>query len=258
MNILVIGDSHIEVGQPLDRFKALGNFILDQQPKVIISIGDFLTLDSLSEWDKDNRKAMENRRYSEEIKVGNQALDLMSEPMWNFNQRNKRSKKKQYLPRLIYIHGNHEARLTRYLNKNPVWLNHIGIEKDLKLKMRGFENVSYKHHIYINGICFTHIPISFNGRPITGKYITTKALDLYTTSVVFGHTHSLNVGNRYRHGQAHLQQALNCGCFFEEEPEWITGAPAEWWKGICILDNYDFMRFDLTTISMSQLKSKYL
>ncbi len=256
--ILVIGDAHVEVGTNLERFKALGNYIVAEQPDIVVSIGDFLSLDVLSDWDKDKRKVMEGQRYAEEINTGNDALDLWLKPLSEYNTKAKKSKKRGYNPRLIYIMGNHEDRLDRYLLNDPKFHGFVDLSKDLKLKSRGFEIVPYRSHIDINGIAFTHIPIGYNGRPVGGKYSVFKSLELYSTSIVYGHTHSLAVANKYRHGQKHLQQGLNCGCFFEDEPEWIKGAGPEWWKGIILLDNYDYMRFDFQTISMSQLKNEYL
>lgn len=51
--IVVLGDSHVEPNQCLNRFSALGRYLLHKKPTHIISIGDFLSLDSLSAWDQD-------------------------------------------------------------------------------------------------------------------------------------------------------------------------------------------------------------
>jgi predicted phosphodiesterase len=253
-SVLVIGDAHVDDIQDLSRFKALGNMILDRQPEYIISIGDYMSMDCLSEWDRNKRALMENRRYSLEIEAGNQSLDMMLDPIKKFN---KKSKKKAYTPSLVYIKGNHENRLDRYLESDPTFLGTVSLEKDLYLYHRGFEVIDYKEVYTLEGVSFTHIPIASNGKAISNPTVAQKALRLFSGSVVFGHTHTLDHAAEHRHGAPHLNQALCVGCFFEDTPTYAVGSKTDYWSGIIELDIYGTNRFDITTTSMSQLKGKY-
>jgi hypothetical protein len=212
-----------------------------------VSIGDFITLDSLSEWDKKKAGKMEGRRYAADIAAGNEALDYIDAACDSFAK----------VPKRIYIEGNHEERLERYLDYNPVVKGSMGVEKDLKLKARGWKFVRFKNDISISGISFTHIPISGSGKPIGNPSVARKALSLYNNSVVFGHTHTLDHSAEHRRGAPHLNQALAVGCFFEHIDEYAKGSKTDYWRGIVELNAYHKNRFDITTVSMSNLLRKY-
>ena len=256
--MLIIGDSHVEPQQNLSRFHALGHLCLDHRPEIILSIGDFLSLDSLSAWDVDKKKTMEGKRYWDDVDSGNVALNALEQPITCYNKSQVDKKRAQYKPRKIFIKGNHENRLDRYIEKNPVLDGFpISLEHNLSLQKRGWEVVPYKEHLVIDDVAFTHIPISNNGNPIGGKYVCQRALDLYNYSIVFGHTHRLEVANKHRHGGTHLQQSLNCGCFFDHVPNYMQGATTDYWRGIVLLDITQPMRFDIKTYSMSHLMREY-
>ena len=51
-NLLVIPDCHAAPEYDNDRFTALGNFIVDEQPNIIVCLGDFGDMPSLSSYDK--------------------------------------------------------------------------------------------------------------------------------------------------------------------------------------------------------------
>ena len=242
--VLIIGDSHTAPEQDLRRFKALGNYIKSVQPDVIVDIGDFLTLDSLSAWDKDKRKKMEGRRYAKEIEAGNRALDYIQNVPKNTKRR-------------IKIKGNHEERLDRYLDHDPTFAGQVSLEKDLDLKARGFEVVEYKDCIDIDGVSFTHVPISGTGKPIGEPNVTRKALALYNNSVVFGHCHTLSHSAEHRTNAPHLNQALSAGCFFEHVDDYAKGSKTDYWRGVVLLNIYHKNRFDFQTTSMSNLLKKY-
>lgn len=258
MQVLVIGDAHVEVNQNLDRFWYLGKYIADVKPDVIIQIGDFLSLDSLSSYDRNRRKTMEGQRFWKEIAAGNEALDLLEHGIEALNKQSKKAHRQRYTPTKHFIKGNHEDRLDRYLDEYPIWDGEeVSLEHTLGLKERGWEVTDYKHHLVIDDVAFTHIPIANNGRPVSGKYVCEKSLDLYNYSVVFGHTHRLSLANKHRHGGKHLQQALNCGCFFDNIPEYMKGTTTDYWRGVVMLNIYQPMRFDIDTVSLGRLRREY-
>lgn len=256
--VLVIGDSHVDEKQSLDRFNALGNKIVEDRPEYIIIMGDFLSMNCLSDWDKNKRRVMENQRYKLELDAGNDALDRLFAPLLALQERQRRSKHSQYTPIIVYLEGNHENRVDRYLDVEPVMEGQIGIYKDLYLEDRGIEYIKYKDHYEINGVLFTHIPIQANGKAIGNPNVAQKALKLYNGSIVFAHTHTLDTAGEHRHGAAHLNQALCAGCFFEHVDEYAKGSRTDYWRGVIELNIYGPNRFDFKTTSMSQLKQGFL
>lgn len=253
MLILPIGDCHISDDDDLDRFKYLAEFIIDKKPDHIVFMGDFLTLSCLSGWDKDKRMKMEGKRYKKEIDKANQALDIIFYPMIEMQDRQRKNKDKIYRPEIIYINGNHENRLDRYLESDPTFEGLVSIEKDLKLKERGIKFIPYREYYYINDIAFTHIPFN-KAKEASGVNITRKVSHLMFGSVVFAHVHSMEYECYKRHGQNDLQQILTTGCFFEKHEDYIHGRITEYWKGLVLLDSWKPGRFDVEMFSLDRLK----
>lgn len=245
---LVIGDAHVEPGQSLRRFKWANKYILDVRPQRIVIIGDFATMDSLSEWDRDKRKKMEGRRYQADIDCARLALNLMLDGVDNG------------VP-LVYTEGNHEERTDRYIDYHPELVGKVSVEHDLlgdtRASGRQVIYVPYKQDWNYRGVSFTHVPIQENGKPVGGKTATQRALGLYQNSVVFGHTHKLDVACEHRHNSPHLNQSINVGCYFEHIAEYAIGSVTSYWRGLVLLNHYSTNRVDITTRSLGWLKSVY-
>lgn len=256
MQILVVGDCHVSDDDDLNRFKFLGQFIVDKRPEYVIFMGDFLTFQCLSGWDKDKRLKMEGKRYKKEIDAGNKALDIIFYPLGEMQDRQRRNKEKIYRPEVIYLNGNHEDRLDRYLQYDPTFEGLVSVEKDLKLKERGIQFVPYREYYTLNGIAFTHVPFN-KAKEICGVNITRKASQVMFGSVVFAHVHSMEYEGFKRHGQEDLQQILTAGCFFEKNEDYIHGRITEYWRGLILLDSWKKGRFDIETFSLDRLRMMY-
>jgi hypothetical protein len=198
-------------------------------------------MDCLSEWDKDKRKKMEGRRYKADIDCGLAAVKLLRQ---NLNSNIE----------WVYIEGNHEERLARYLDRDPTFDGVVGIHQDL---CPDWTWVPYRSNFMVRGTAYTHVPMNNMNKPVGGKYAVQKALDLYSCSVVFGHTHGLSVGCAYRHGATHLQQSLNIGCFFEGVDDYAVGSLTTYWRGIVVLNHYSTNRFDFESIALGRLNKEY-
>lgn len=255
--VLVVGDAHVDEHQTLNRFDWLGQLIVDELPDQVILMGDFLTLNCFSAWDLNKRQLMEGRRRSNELKAGNWALDFMLAPLTRLQEEQRRNKKKIYKPKLIYVEGNHEDRETRYLESKPELIGTVDYKKSLRLAARGFIHVPYRKYYQVYGVGFTHVPIAENNKPIYGAGIMTRALQMHAGSVVFAHTHALKLQGERLHGSSLYKQAFNCGCFYEHEEKWNEDAKKDYWKGVSLLEIYDEGEFDVSPISMEQLKRRY-
>ncbi|MFW9929295.1 MAG: methylated-DNA--[protein]-cysteine S-methyltransferase, partial [Candidatus Thorarchaeota archaeon] len=146
--------------------------------------------DCFSAWDLNKRAKMEGRRYPLEIKAGNTALDLMETAFKSEFNRKRKSKKKAYYPKIVYLMGNHEDRVRRYLEYNPELQGAFSIEEDLNNRL--LLSVKKEIELYLKGKLkvFT-VPINlgfFNSNPFKlnvwkkiseikyGKTITYKAI----------------------------------------------------------------------------------
>lgn len=252
---LVMGDAHVEANQDLSRFKLLGPVLERYQPDNFIIMGDFLTLESLSAWDKDKRKNLEGRRYWSEINKGIEALDIIDGCIENTYLKTKRAKKKHYQPNKVFIMGNHENRLDRYFEGHPLFDDgEVSIEGNLSLEKRGYKVIPYGEAYSIGRTFFTHIPIGRNDRPISGANILRRALDLYSGSVVFGHTHQMMYLATKEIDSEQVRMAFNCGCFFTHDEDYkLNPNTYPKWTGLCLLTHSNSTEFDIETISINTL-----
>lgn len=166
--IFFISDPHIPYHdqRALDvALKAMRGF----RPSIVVSVGDFVDFFSVSNYSKDPARALQ---LDKEIGQANVILD--------------RIEKVASKARRIYIAGNHEDRLQRYLHdKAPELVPFIDVEKLLHLRERGWKYVAYKNSIKLGKVYLTHDVGS------AGRYNAYKALDSFQASVVTGHTHRL-------------------------------------------------------------------
>jgi predicted phosphodiesterase len=138
------------------------------KPKTIAVIGDFADFFGVSSHSKDPRRALKLEAEIADVRVGLDELDALG------------------AKRRVYIAGNHEDRLTRYLqDKAPELFDFVTIPGLLQLYERGWEYVPYRHHTRIGKLYLTHDVGN------AGRNSTFKALDTYMHSVVTGHAHRL-------------------------------------------------------------------
>lgn len=266
--VLYFTDSHVTPGENLSRFAALGNLIVAEKPDVIVQGGDFSSVESLSHWDKDKRRLMEHRRYSDDVEVTREAITAMFVPLACMQAQQRRNKEKIYKPALEWIEGNHEYWVEGYINYNPVMEGAIHWPTDIRIPHSLFSHSNYTPYrsaesniVDIEGVLFTHAPRNRAGT-ISSKYLSDRALaEVFEGSVVFGHTHRFTVGSLARvsrSGGLVIHHAINGGCFFEETPLYAHNNTNDYWKGVLILNCEDGNVSIERQIPLNVLKREYL
>lgn len=140
----------------------------DLKPEIIIVMGDFADCYSISSYSHDPSRATNLQNEVFDVRAGLRELSGL------------KAKRK------IFIEGNHEDRLRRYLqDKAPQLFGMVSTESLLELPKDKWEFVPYKSDIRIGKVYFTHDVGN------TGKYSTQRALDVYQHSVVIGHSHRM-------------------------------------------------------------------
>jgi predicted phosphodiesterase len=253
---LLIPDAHVTADEDLTRFDQCAKLILEREFDRIIIMGDFVSLDSLSDFDMNKRLLMEHRRYEADIRGGNLALDMLFSPIQVRNRVRKQHKMRQYRPEIIYLEGNHEFRAQRYVQTHAELEGFMDIADDLNLSIRGVRFIPYRSYYRTEDTTFVHCPMNKANQPISGKYAVARALERYNGNVVFGHTHRWEYMEERRMDSSANNTALACGCFFNETPEYAQGAENNWWKGLTVLHHHG-AGFDTEQISMARLASQY-
>ena len=81
MRILVIPDCQIKEGVPTDHLVWAGKAICDYKPDVVINLGDFADMPSLSTHDKVGSKYFEGLRYKKDVDVAKEAMVKLLAPI---------------------------------------------------------------------------------------------------------------------------------------------------------------------------------
>lgn len=166
-SVLIVPDVHRPYHDK-QAWKLVMNVAKALKPQGIIVLGDFGDMYSVSSFSKDPKRALKLDWEVKDCNAGLDELDALG-AKWK-----------------IYIAGNHEQRLQRYLqDKAPALYPFIKIEQIMRLNERGWKFVPYKSDIKVGRVYFTH-DVSYAGRNAVFR-----TLDAYQHSVVIGHTHRM-------------------------------------------------------------------
>ena len=164
MKITVIPDVQVKPDQDYEFLTNIGRYLVDKKPDVIVQIGDFADMPSLSSWDK-GKKSFEGRRYTNDVEAVHQAMQALLNPIQDFNSAATRNHKERYRPRLVLTLGNHCNRIDRAVNDDPKLEGLISV-KDLKYEEFGWEVYPFLDVVVIGGIAFSHYFVTgVAGRP---------------------------------------------------------------------------------------------
>jgi predicted MPP superfamily phosphohydrolase len=165
--ILFIPDCHIPYhdAYAFDLMMTAGKAF---KPDHVIICGDFADFYAVSSHDKNPERASQ---LEDEV---HQVIEKLQEVKALGAKNN------------VFVSGNHEDRLTRYLmKKSPELYKTITVPKVLALKENGFHYVPYKSDYKIGKLYVTHD----TGK--AGVNAHKQALDAYHTNIVIGHTHRM-------------------------------------------------------------------
>ena len=238
-NMLIIPDAHAAPGYDSDRFTALGNYIVAQKPDIIVCLGDFADMPSLSSYDK-GTKGFEGRRYKKDIDAALDGQDKMFAPIKKHNDLKRKRKEKQYKPKMHMCLGNHEDRIDRAINSAPELDGAISM-KDLQYEKHGWKITPFKGCLSLEGISFSHYFTSgVAGRPISSAHIGHQLVSKLHCSAVQGHSHLYNHAEQTRpDGQKIF--GLSAGCFSHPHysESWCRDTEYNWWRGVVTLNGLD-------------------
>lgn len=251
-SILIIPDSHARPDQDNTRFDALGQFIVDKRPDIIVDIGDRFDMGSLCSYDKGQRIA-EGRRYAADIEAGNDSLRRTMEPVRRAIS--KAGKRGKWHPEFHVTLGNHEHRIDRATQYSPELHGKLSTN-DFDFKKWGFTVHPFLKPLKKQGILFQHYFTSgVMGKPIGGvNHARTLVLKNYQSSVC-GHSHARDYYEDVR-GDGQRVFGLVVGCFDEGDHHYTT-EQRRWWSGLVVLNEAWDGSAEPAFWSMDYLKRKY-
>ena len=159
---LVIPDCQVKSGVPLEHLGWIGNYIVEKKPDVIVCIGDFADMPSLSRYDQ-GKLAGEGRRYHHDISAVHRGMDTLLKPLQDFN----RTATEKYKPEMHFTMGNHEFRIMREVEENPKYEGRFSYA-DLAYEDYGWRVHPFLEVVEIDGVEYSHYFTSGAlGRPVT-------------------------------------------------------------------------------------------
>ena len=247
MRHFVIPDTQVKPALlDLSHLEGAGNYIADHQPDRLIHLGDHWDMHSLSSYDKGTKKA-EGSRYSEDIACGIEAMDVLMEPIYNLQRKQKRAKIKVYKPEQFFLLGNHEERIMRHVNANPELSGKLGYH-DLELHRWDWKVQDFLTPICLDGIYYAHYFYQPNTGRAMGGVAHTRLKNL-GFSFTMGHQQGKDQAERYlSNGSVH--RGLIAGSFYQHEEQYKGPQGNEHWRG-CIMKNqvkdgnYDIMELSI-------------
>ena len=248
----VLPDAQIRAGDDTTFLRAIGNYIVRKQPDVIVNLGDFADMPSLSSYDQ-GKKSFEGRRYAHDIRAAKEAMSALLEPIKIFNERAKKNKEKQYKPRMVLTLGNHENRINRAVNDDPKLDGVLSVD-DLQYREFGWEVYPFLDVVVVDGIAYSHYFTSgLLGRPVT---TASACLAKKHMSCIQGHQQGLQIATGYRADGAAITCIIAGSCY-EHNEDYLGPQGNNHWRGALMLHDVENGAFDLMNVKLDWLKKKY-
>ena len=255
---LFLPDAQVKKGVPLQHLEALGNYIVEKQPDVIVNIGDFADMPSLSSYELPGSKKLEGARYEDDIESAKEAMKILLKPMKEFNKQQKKNKKAQYKPRMILTLGNHEHRIVRAIDKDPVKLEGVISIADLEYE-KDWEVYPFLEIVDVDGVNYSHYfvnPSSLTASPVGGT-IDNKLRHL-GCSFSMGHQQHRQYGSKYLMNGQEIH-GLVCGSFYMHDEDYLGPQKnRQHWRGVVMKHEVENGTYDPMFVSLEFLLERYL
>lgn len=252
MKHLVIPDVQFKPGNDPTFLRRIGQYIVEKQPDVVVCIGDFADMPSLSSYDV-GKKSFEGRRYKADIEATHQGMEALLGPLHVFNAKQRRTKHTQYFPRLVLTLGNHEHRIDRVVEGDPKLDGTISID-DLKYQEYGWEVIPFLEPIVIDGIAYCHYFTSgVMGRPVpSARQLVMKK----HMSCTMGHVQNWEMHREVRaDGQPVL--GLFSGSCYEHDEDYLGPQGNTYDRGIWMKNEVNNGHYHPMFVSLNYLEKKY-
>ena len=159
---LIIPDTQVHEGVPIQHLGWIGNYIVEKKPDVIIQIGDFADVTSFCK-QNEGKRAAEGQRYWKDMASVHRAMDELLKPVQDYN----RTASEKYAPEMHLTLGNHEYRIIREVEDNPKYEGKFGYD-DLKYEDYGWKVHDFLQVVEIDGVEYSHYFTSGTlGRPVS-------------------------------------------------------------------------------------------
>ena len=241
LRIAVLPDAQVRKGVPTDHLAAYGKYIADKQPDVIVCIGDFADMPSLSTYLQAGSIDAEGARYADDIGSAQMAMEEFLNPI---------AKVAGYKPKLVLTEGNHEFRIQRAIDADPRRLMGQMSMADLRYADYGWQVIPFLQPIVIGGVAFCHyFPSGVMGKPISNPALLLRKLHM---SAYAGHQQGRDIAYAKR-GDGGDLTAIISGSFYQHNENYLSPFTNKHWRGAYFLHEVKNGSFDEMALSLGYL-----
>lgn len=248
---LVIPDTQVKPGVPIDHLYWISEYIEERDPDVVIHLGDHWDMPSLSSYDKPGSKSMEGRRYREDVEAGNEGMRALDSAERRENKRRAKNKKSLKRRQKFLLRGNHEERILRAIESDPRLEGVIGYHD---LESPGWETVEFLEVLELSGVWYSHYFYNpMTGRPFTGT--VDNRLRQIGHSFTMGHQQTYLQATRYVGNQQ--QRGLIAGACYLHDEDYKGPQGNNHWRGVIVKHEVQGGAYDLMEVSLDYLCRRY-
>jgi hypothetical protein len=245
---LVIPDCQVRDGVDTRHLYWIGRYIVDKKPDVVVCIGDFADMPSLSSYDR-GKKSFEGRRYRKDIEAAVRGMATLMAPLREYNEAQAAAGTPLYEPRLVFTLGNHEERISRAIEDDSRLDGTIGLS-DLRYESFGWEVYPFLEVAKIDGVEYAHyFTTGVMGRPVSSA---AALLRERAGSAVMGHVQYTDVAVHRKTQKI----AILCGTCYLHDEEFLTPQGNNNRRQILVLNEVRNGTFDPMFVSLRFL-SRY-
>ena len=229
-------DRHLIHDEPAHwSWELFKEFLYDFKPDILVDGGDHVDFPYISSFNKDKLLLLEGKRLKKDF-------DLLNEELADL---------RQTCDRMLFLQGNHEERLERAVQKQPLLEGMVDLEANVDFKALDIEYYPLKQQpVKIDKLHFLH-------GTYTGVNHTKKQLIKYMgSSLIYGHVHAFqaySVGVPLRNDE---WGSWSVGCLCSKTPEWMKG-PAHWQNGFAVIYFDDNGNFNVYPVIMTKKRFIY-
>ena len=242
---IILPDKQVTPNSPTDHLRWIGMYIEEKRPDVIVDLGDFSDMESLSSYDR-GKMSFEGRSYLKDIEAAKNAMDIMTKPFRNING---------YNPEMHLVCGNHEFRIERVVEEDRRLEGTLSID-DLEYESFGWKVHPFLEIAVVDGVHYSHYFCNqLSGKPIGGESILTRLKNI-GFSFVMGHQQIYLTGTRSLSNGKRIRGIVQGSCYLHDEVYRGPQSNGEW-RGIFILHEVHDGDFSLMEVSLDYLCRRY-
>lgn len=242
---IVIPDTQVKRGVKTDHLEACGNYIVEKKPDVVVCLGDFADMPSLSMHQEKGHIEYEGARYLADIEAAKDGMARLMKPI---------KSARGYNPKLILTLGNHEDRITRAAAADPKLAGTLSL-KDLNYEAYGWRVVPFLQPIKVNGVLYSHYFVTgvYDRAIARASQLITK----YHQSCIAGHQQGRDIAYS-KHADGRPITSIIAGSFYDHNETYLSPQSNNHWRGIFVLNEVRGGSYDEMAVSLDYLKRKWL